>query len=104
MLRGAGIETTEWSTVALGPWGPGAPGPRCAGSSRWSHDLVCRLLLVVIAFAVVVGTMEIGPAAEEMALIGFGLTIASAGLLWAPYLFVKRSVPRGDLAGGVGTR
>lgn len=58
---------------------------------RWHHGLVCWLLLVVIAFAVLVGTVEIGPAAEETAMIGFGLTIVSAGLLWVPYLLVKRS-------------
>ncbi|GAA4779681.1 hypothetical protein [Citricoccus nitrophenolicus] len=65
---------------------------------RWHHGLVCWLLLVVIAFAVLVGTMEIGPAAEEMAMIGFGLTIVSAGLLWIPYLLVKRSAHRDELA------
>lgn len=66
---------------------------------RWYHALVCWLLLVVIAFAVVVGTAEMGPAAEEMAMVGFGVTVLSAGLLWLPYLLVKRSVP-GDRLGG----
>ncbi len=65
---------------------------------RWYHGLVCWLLLVVIAFAVVVGTVEMGPAAEQTAMIGFGLTVLSAALLWAPYLLVKRSARRDELA------
>ena len=60
-------------------------------SLRWYHGLVCWLLLVVIAFAVMVGTAERGPAAEQMAMIGFGLTVLSAALLWAPYWLVKRT-------------
>ena len=71
-------------------------------SLRWYHGLVCWLLLVVIAFAVVVGTVEMGPAAEQMAMIGFGLTVLSAALLWAPYLLVKRSAPRDELARSAG--
>ncbi|WP_434993912.1 hypothetical protein [Arthrobacter sp. Ld5] len=59
---------------------------------RWYHVAVCWLLLVVTAFTVVVGVEGLGRAAEDMALIGFGLTVLSAGLLWAPYLLVKRSV------------
>ena len=71
-------------------------------SLRWYHGLVCWLLLVVIAFAVVVGTVEMGPAAERMAMIGFGLTVLSAALLWALYLLVKRSAPRDELARSAG--
>jgi hypothetical protein len=67
---------------------------------RWFHGLVCWLLLVVISFSVLVGSVEMGPAAERTAMIGFGLTVLSAALLWAPYLLVKRSVPRHDLVGG----
>lgn len=67
---------------------------------RWFHGLVCWLLLVVISFSVLVGSVEMGPAAEQTAMIGFGLTVLSAALLWAPYLLVQRSVPRHDLVGG----
>ncbi|WP_336649368.1 hypothetical protein [Kocuria rosea] len=67
---------------------------------RWFHGLVCWLLLVVISFSVLVGSAEMGPAAERTAMIGFGLTVLSAALLWVPYLLVKRSVPRHDLVGG----
>ncbi|MGC5645707.1 UNVERIFIED_CONTAM: hypothetical protein RF648_07005 [Kocuria sp. CPCC 205274] len=67
---------------------------------RWFHGLVCWLLLVVISFSVLVGSVEMGPAAEGTAMIGFGLTVLSAALLWVPYLLVKRSVPRHELAGG----
>lgn len=66
---------------------------------RWYHGLVCWLLLVVIAFSVVVGAVEMGPAAERTAMIGLGLTILSAALLWAPYLLVKRSAPQNELVG-----
>jgi hypothetical protein len=69
---------------------------------RWYHGLVCWLLLVVIAFAVVVGTVEMGPAAEQTAMIGCGLTVLSAALLWAPYLLVKRSARRDELARSAG--
>lgn len=61
---------------------------------RWFHGLVCWLLLVVTSFSVLVGSVEMGPAAERTAMIGFGLTVLSPALLWAPYLLVKRSVPR----------
>lgn len=71
-------------------------------SLRWYHGLVCWLLLVVIAFAVMVGTVEMGLAAERMAMIGFGLTVLAAALLWAPYLLVKRSAPRDELARSAG--
>ncbi|MEX5260172.1 hypothetical protein [Kocuria sp. CPCC 205263] len=67
---------------------------------RWFHGLVCWLLLVVISFSVLVGSVEMGPAAERTAMIGFGLTVLSAALLWAPYLLVKRSVPRHELVRG----
>ncbi|PNI08656.1 hypothetical protein CXX84_08630 [Arthrobacter sp. AFG7.2] len=60
---------------------------------RWYHALVCWLLLVVIAFTVVVGTAALWPAAEEMAMIGLGVTVLAAALLWVPYQLVKRSVP-----------
>ena len=67
---------------------------------RWFHGLVCWLLLVVVSFSVLVGAAEMGPAAEQTAMVGLGVTVVSAALLWAPYLLVKRSVPRNGLVGG----
>lgn len=59
---------------------------------HWYHAVVCWLVLVVTAFTVLVGVAGLGRAAEDMAMIGVGVTILSAGLLWAPYLLVKRGV------------
>ena len=58
---------------------------------RWYHALVCWLLLLVISFTGVVNTLEVMPAAEQVALSVFGLAAVSPALLWIPYLLVKRT-------------
>lgn len=66
---------------------------------RWYHVLVCWLLLVVISFTGMVNSVDVMPAARQMALALFGLAAVSPALLWIPYLLVKRTAS--PVSGGV---
>jgi hypothetical protein len=60
---------------------------------RWYHGAICWLLLMTITFACGVASVEMGPAAEQMALSLFGLSVVSATFLWIPYVVVRRQAP-----------
>ncbi|MET3949210.1 hypothetical protein [Arthrobacter sp. UYEF36] len=68
---------------------------------RWYHALGCWLLLLVISFTGVVNTLEVMPAAEQVALALLGLTAVSPALLWIPYLLVKRTALSGGTRSAV---